>query len=165
MSIKKIIKRLIYKEKADVDTYINYLRSKGMKIGKNLLIPDVHTIVIDETRPWLIEIGDDVAIAAGVTILTHGYDLTVLRKFYGELYGSSGKVVIGNNVFIGINSTILNGVTVGDNVIIGANSLVTKDVPNNCVVAGNPARVIMTLDEYREKRKKEIEDLMKGMWE
>ena len=49
----------------------------------------------------------------------------------------------------------MKGVSIGDNVIIWANSLVNKDVPNNCVVAGNPARVIMTLDEYREKRKKE----------
>lgn len=155
MSIKKIIKKIIYKEKADPESYINYLRSKGMKIGENLLIPDIHSIVIDETRPWLINIGDDVVITAGVNILTHGYDLTVLRKYYGELYGSSGKVVIGNNVFIGVKATILKGVTVGNNVIIGAHSLVTKDVPDNCVVAGNPARVIMTLDEYREKRKQE----------
>ena len=72
MSIKKIIKRIIYKEKADAKTYIKYLRNKGMKIGKNLLIPDLNSIIIDETRPWLIEIGDDVVITAGVSILTHG---------------------------------------------------------------------------------------------
>ena len=155
MSIKKIIKRIIYKEKADAKTYIKYLRNKGMKIGENLFIPDLNSVIIDETRPWLIEIGNDVVITAGVSILTHGYDLSVLRNYYGELYGSSGKVVIGNNVFIGIKSTILKGVTIGDNVIIGANSLVNKDVPNNCVVAGNPAKVIMTLDEYREKRRNE----------
>lgn len=155
MLIKEIIKKIIYKEKANSESYINYLKNKGMKIGKNLLIPDIHSIVIDETRPWLVNIGDDVVITSGVTILTHGYDLTVLRKYYGELYGSSGKVVIGNNVFIGVKSTILKGVTIGNNVIIGANSLVNKDIPDNCVVAGNPARVIMTLDEYREKRKSE----------
>lgn len=67
--------------------------------------------------------------------------------------GSAGKVKIGNNVFIGMQSTILKGVTIGNNVIIGANSLVNKDVPDNCVVAGNPAKVIMSLDEYYEKRK------------
>lgn len=155
MSIKDIFKKLIYKEKASSESYINYLRNKGMKIGKNLLIPDIHSIVIDETRPWLINIGDDVVITAGVHILTHGYDLTVLRKYYGELYGSSGKVTIGNNVFIGVKATILKGVTIGDNVIIGAHSLITKDVPSNCVVGGNPARIIMTLDEYRNKRKQE----------
>lgn len=68
--------------------------------------------------------------------------------------GRRGGVKIGNNVFIGIKSTILKGVHVGNNVIIGANSLVNKDVPDNCVVAGNPARVVMSLEQYYEKRKK-----------
>lgn len=61
---------------------------------------------------------------------------------------------IGNDVFIGMQATILKGVTIGNNVIIGANSLVNKNVPDNTVVAGNPAKVIMTIDEYYEKRKK-----------
>ena len=60
---------------------------------------------------------------------------------------------IGNNVFIGMHSTILKGVHIGNNVIIGANSLVNKDIPDNCVAAGNPCRIIMGLDEYHEKRK------------
>ncbi len=101
----------------------------------------------------MIKIGDDVQITAGVTILTHGYDWSVLKGVYGEILGSSGVVDIGNNVFIGMHSTILKGVHIGNNVIIGANSLVNKDIPDNCVVAGNPCRMIMTLDKYYEKRK------------
>jgi acyl-[acyl carrier protein]--UDP-N-acetylglucosamine O-acyltransferase len=54
-----------------------------------------------------------------------------------------------------MNSTILKGTVIGNNVVIGANSLVSKDIPNNVVVAGNPAKIIMTLDEYLNKRKKE----------
>ena len=54
---------------------------------------------------------------------------------------------------VGMNTIILKGVTVGNNVIIGAGSLVNKDLPDNCVAAGNPARVIMSLQEYYEKRK------------
>ena len=61
---------------------------------------------------------------------------------------------IGNNVFIGMQSTILKGVHIGNNVIIGANSLVNKDIPDNCVAAGNPCKVIMSLEVYHEKRKK-----------
>ena len=57
-------------------------------------------------------------------------------------------MVIGNNVFIGMKSTILKGVHIGDNVIIGANSLVNKDIPDNCVEAGNPCLVIVGLEEY-----------------
>lgn len=85
--------------------------------------------------------------------MTHGYDWAAMKGYYGEICGSAGKVKIGNNVFIGMQATILKGVTVGNNVIIGANSLVNKDIPDNTVVAGNPAIIIMTLDEYYEKRK------------
>lgn len=60
---------------------------------------------------------------------------------------------IGNNVFIGMHTTILKGVHIGNNVIVGANSLVNKNIPDNCVVAGNPCRVVMSLDKYYEKRK------------
>lgn len=52
-----------------------------------------------------------------------------------------------------MHSTILKGVHIGNNVIIGANSLVNKDIPDNCVAAGNPCKVIMSLEEYHEKRK------------
>ena len=85
--------------------------------------------------------------------MTHGFDLSVLKGVYGEILGSSGGVSIGNNVFIGVRTTILKGVHIGNNVIIGANSLVNHDVPDDCVVAGNPAKVIMTMEEYYKKRK------------
>ena len=124
----------------------------GMRIGERTTIFNANTVLIDKTRPWLIEIGDDVQITRGVVILTHGYDWSVLKGKYGEVLGSAGKVKIGNNVFVGMNTMILKGVTIGNNVIIGAGSLVNKDIPDNCVVAGNPARVVMSLEEYHEKR-------------
>lgn len=153
--LKKFIKRMIYKEKYSSEAYIDWLRKQGMKIGERVNIYVPLKTVIDITRPWLIEIGDDVQITEGVTILTHGYDWSVLKGIYGEVLGSSGGVKIGNNVFIGMKSTILKGVHIGNNVIIGANSLVNKDVPDNCVVGGNPAKVIMSIDDYYAKRKKE----------
>ena len=63
----------------------------------------------------------------------------------GKSSDRRGGVKIGNNVFIGMKSTILKGVRIGNNVIIGANSLVNKDVPDNCVVAGNPAKIVKML--------------------
>ena len=132
---------------------IKYLKKIGVHIGNRTTFFDPRSTIIDETRPWMISIGDDVQITAGVTILTHGYDWAVLKRVYGEVLGSSGAVDIGNNVFIGMHATILKGVRIGNNVIIGANSLVNKNIPDNCVAVGNPCRVVMNLDEYHEKRK------------
>ncbi|MDO4978963.1 MAG: acyltransferase [Candidatus Saccharibacteria bacterium] len=154
MKLNKILKRLIMRHKADSEAYIKFLRKKGMRIGDYTVVYIPSRTIIDDSRPWLVEIGHHVKIAAGTTILTHGYDWSVLKVEYGEILGSAGKVKIGNNVFIGVHSTILKGVTIGNNVIIGANSLVNKNVPDNVVVAGNPAKVICSIDEYREKRKK-----------
>ena len=139
--------------KTSSDRYVKYLRKKGVKIGEGTIFFNPSNGCIDLTRPWLIEIGDNVQITKNVTILTHGYDWSVLKGVYGDILGSAGKVVIKNNVFIGFNATILKGVSIGNNVIIGANSLVNKDIPDNVVAAGNPAKVIMTLDEYYKKRK------------
>lgn len=153
--MKDILKKIIYKHKYSSEAYIQYLKNKGMRIGKGTVIFAPRNVTIDETRPWLIEIGNNVQITKNVTILTHGYDWSVLKEKYGDVLGSSGKVKIGDNCFIGMNATILKGINIGKNVIIGANSLVNKDVPDNVVIAGNPAKVIMTIEEYYEKRKKQ----------
>lgn len=152
--LKKLIKKIVRGHKASSKDFIKYLRKKNVKVGEGVAIFDPQSVFIDSTRPCLLEIGNDVQITRGVTILTHGYDWSVIKGVYGEICGSAGKVKIGNNVFIGMQATILKGVTRGNNVIIGANSLVNKDVPDNVVVAGNPARIIMSLEEYYEKRKK-----------
>ena len=151
--IKTLLRKLVYGEKATSESYITYLRSLGMKIGEETTIYVPTKTQIDTTRPWLITIGNNVKITEGVTILTHGFDWSVLKGVYGDILGSGGGVVIGNNVFIGMKSTILKGVHIGNNVIIGANSLVNKDIPDNCVAAGNPCKVIMSLEKYHEKRK------------
>jgi maltose O-acetyltransferase len=72
-------------------------------------------------------------------------------------YTRIGKVTIGNRVFIGASSVILPGVTIGSNVIIGAGSVVTKDIPDNVVAAGNPAKVLMPINDFLTKRQQETE--------
>lgn len=69
-------------------------------------------------------------------------------------FGSAGRVTIKNNVFVGLNSIILKDVVINENSVVGAGSVVAKDVPPGTVVAGNPARPVMTLDRYYEKREK-----------
>ena len=153
MFAKNILKRVLLRQYYSSDTYIRYLRKLGCRIGEGTTIFSPKKTNIDITRPWLITIGNDVQLTEGVTILTHGYDWSVLKGVYGEVLGSSGAVSIGNNVFIGIHTTILKGVHIGNNVIIGANSLVNKNIPDNCVAAGNPCKKVMSLQEYYEKRK------------
>lgn len=150
--VKNKFKR--YYSRRSSDTWLDYLRSTGARIGEGTVIHANPAFVqIDTTRPWLIEIGKNVQLTNGVKILTHGYDWCVIKAVYGEVYGSSGKVKIGDNCFIGMNAVILKGTQLGNNVIVGAGSLVTGGTfPDNCVIAGNPARVICTLEEYRKKR-------------
>lgn len=151
--LKKIIFKLIYRHRASSSALIEYYRNLGMRIGERTVIFSPRSNFIDVTRPWLIDIGSDVQITDGVKILTHGYDWSVIKGIDGCILGSSGKVKIGNNVFIGMNTIILKGCTIGNNVIIGANSLVNKDIPDDVVVGGNPARIICNIDEYIEKRR------------
>ena len=80
-----------------------------------------------------------------------------LPRFYKY---QSGCIEVKNNVFIGSNTIILPNVRIGNNVMIGAGSVVTKDVPDNSVVVGNPARVIESFDEYLEKRNKKEENMI-----
>ena len=91
-------------------------------------------------------------MAPRVHILAHDAST---KTFLG--YTKIGRVTIGNNVFIGAESVVLPGVTIGNNVVVGANSTVTKDVPDNVVVAGTPAKVICSLDEYLAKEKQRME--------
>lgn len=154
-----IIKKL--KAKISSKSYLEYLRYIGCNIGEGTeIFSNPINVFIDPSRPFLIEIGKNCKITRNVTILTHGYDWSVLNGLYGDILGSSGKVSIGNNVFIGMNATILKGTTIGDNVIIGANSLVTSgNYPSNCVISGNPAKVICSIEEYHEKRiKRQLEE-------
>ncbi len=145
-------------------SYVKYLRKKGVKVGENTVFFGIKGV--DIPRPCLINIGDNCNIASGVWILSHGYDWAVLRELYHEVLCSSGKVTIEDNVFIGTNAIILKGVTIGKNSIIGAGSIVTRDIPENSVAAGNPCRVIMGIHEYYEKRKKQyIEEAKRYAYE
>ena len=67
MGIKAIIRKMVYGAKADSESYVKYLRQKGMRIGERTTIYSPSNTLVDETRPWLIEIGDDVKLTHGVT--------------------------------------------------------------------------------------------------
>ena len=127
------------------------LRKGGAEIGENIAWFS-HDIVIDTSRPYLLHIGNFSKITRGVIILTHDYSLSVMRRVYGDWIGEGQETYIGDNCFIGMNSIILMGARIGDNCIVGAGSVVCGTFPDNVVIAGNPAKVICTLDEHYKKR-------------
>jgi acetyltransferase-like isoleucine patch superfamily enzyme len=131
--------------------FLKYLKKKGIKIGKNVFFVSPKDTIIDLTRPYLIEIGNDVLFCPGIKMLTHGADWFVLREIYHRPFGSAGTIKIGNNVFIGHNVIILKNIQIGNNVIIGSGSIITKDVPDNCIVAGNPAKIISNIEKLYNK--------------
>ncbi len=107
------------------------------------------------TEPNLVEIGNDCLFAVEVKIFTYDGGIKVVNALHypQKSMDKIGKVKIGNNCFIGYRAIILPNVTIGNNCIIGAGSVVSKNIPDNCVAAGVPARVICTVDEYHEKCK------------
>lgn len=105
--------------------------------------------------PELIKFHNNVIVTSNVTFVTHDvFHLGLNYLNQGEFLYNNGCIEIMDNVFIGCNSTILSNIKIGPNVVIGAGSVVTKDVPPNSVVAGNPAKVIGSFDDYVNKRKK-----------
>lgn len=139
-----IVKEMVYRLRGEYTT--EKLIKMGMKVGKNF--GRLNGVILDPSHCWLIEIGDNVTLAPRVHILCHDAST---KQFLD--YTKIGKVKIGNNVFIGAESVVLPNVKIGSNVIIGANSTVTKDISDNVVAAGNPAKVICSLDEYLERHK------------
>jgi len=111
-----------------------------MKIGEDCLINNVSF----STEPYLIEVGDHVAIAAGSEFITHDGAIWCFRD---EMKNADvfGAIKIGNNVFIGNNCTILPNTIVGENCIIGAGSTVRGQFPDNSVIIGNPAKVVLSM--------------------
>ena len=140
-----LIKEFIYRIRGEYTT--EKLIRMGMKVGNHF--ERLNGVILDPSHCWLIEIGENVTLAPRVHILCHDAST---KNFLG--YTKIGRVTIGNNVFIGAETVIMPGVTIGNNVIIGANSTVTHDVSDGVVVAGSPAKVISTLDNYLTKVKK-----------
>lgn len=136
--ITRFYKRVFF----DAEKYARYL---GVTIGNDCRI----ATRFFGSEPYLINIGNHVQITKGVRFATHGAGWVFRSKY--PTFDVFGKIVVGNNVYIGNNSIILPGVTVGDNVIIGAGSVVTKSILGGSIVGGNPAKVIGRINDLEER--------------
>lgn len=122
-------------------------RHMGVKIGKNCIIETRNW----SSEPYLVTIGNNVAITRGVSIHTHGGGRTI-RQQHPD-FDIFGKVVIEDWAYIGAFSQIMPGVTIGEGALVAAGSVVTKSVAPHTVVGGNPAKYICTTEEYYERNK------------
>ncbi len=149
MGIKSSIKKYLYR-KLNLSIVVgedDFIRLGG-KLGSDC---EIYPNVEFGSEPYLIQIGNHVRITNGVRFVTHDGGVWVLRELGMENIDIFGKITIGNNVHVGWNAIIMPNVHIGNNVVIGAGAVVTKDIPDNSVAVGVPARVIETIDEYREK--------------
>ena len=119
----------------DDDVRIQELRAMGARIGRNVFLgADVY---IERDFAPLLTIEDGVVLARGVTLLLHD---SALNNVAGEPL-KFGRVVLRENCYVGVNSTVLCGVEIGPRALLGACSLVTSDIPGDMVAYGQPARV------------------------
>ncbi|WP_407530741.1 acyltransferase [Vibrio parahaemolyticus] len=128
---------------------VSYAKKIGVNIKGSVFIYG-SSYEMFSAEPYLVSLGDNVYISVDARLVCHDGSTLPFRKQHPD-FELAGKIDVGDNVFIGTRAMILPGVTIGNNCIVGACSVVTRDVPDNTVVAGNPARMIKSTDEFLEK--------------
>ncbi len=129
----------------------------NIEVGENFFA-NYNFTVLDVGR---VRIGENAQIAPNVSIYTAGHPVHPDSRNSGYEYGIG--ITIGDNVWIGGNACIMPGVTIGNNVVIGGGSVVTRDIPDNVIAAGNLCRVIRSItdadrDYYYKDRKFDVQD-------
>ncbi len=145
--IKHIMKSIIYK----LFSANKVAELEGVHYGNNCKFMTKNF----GSEPYLIHIGNNFATSSGVTFVTHDGSVHVLRNIFDDMKNIDlfDPIYIGNNVFIGINATILPGSKIGNNVIVGAGSVVKGVLKSDSVYAGVPVKYICSIAEYTKKNK------------
>lgn len=127
--------------------FVTRAKRKGLTCGNGCSFVTMPKM----TEPFLVKMGNNVRLSYNVQLICHDGGRFVLDNLYPQdsPFYKFGKITIGDNVFIGANSTILPGVTIGNNVVIATGSVVTKDVPSGEVWGGVIAKRISSIEEYR----------------
>lgn len=113
----------------------------NIELGDNFYA-NMNCIILDEAK---VTFGNNVFVAPGCGFYTAGHPLDVKQRNAGLEYAL--PITVGDNVWFGAQCIVLPGVTIGNNTVIGAGSVVTRNIPDNVVAAGNPCRVIRSIDE------------------
>jgi len=130
---------------------VGFARSLGVRVGNNVRFYGMSKAMFG-SEPWMISIGNDCYITAGVQFINHDGGTLILRKEEPTLEWTA-PIEIGNDVYIGVRTIILPNVKIGNRCIVGAGSIVSKNIPDNSVYAGVPAKYICSTDEYLLKMK------------
>lgn len=148
LKIKRILLKTIFR-KYNGFKRAQYLKEFFYYVGENV------AIYTDDFgfEPYLVYIDDDVTIASQAMLITHDASCYNIRRFLAtdKKLTKLGSIILERNCFIGARAIIMPGVTVGKNSIVAAGAIVTKDIPENTVVGGNPAKVICTVNEFAMK--------------
>lgn len=142
-----VLKYLVSQVRAKLDP-IGYARGLGVQMGENVRFYGMRPGMFS-TEPWLISIGNNVYITNGCQFITHDGGTLILRREVPDLE-LTAPIVVGDDVYIGLNTLILPGAHIGNRVIIGAGSVVRGHIPDDSVAAGVPARVIKSLEDYKK---------------
>lgn len=140
------LKEMNEEYKYDHFTIAEKFRKQGAKVGEHCSI-QINRLA---SEPYLVEIGNNVVIAAGVSLITHDGASVVFRDEFPALR-HFGKIVIEDNCFIGSRTIITAGVRIGKGSVVGPLSVVLRDVKPGSMVIGNPAIQVSTVEKYKEQ--------------
>ncbi|KQO62788.1 acyltransferase [Curtobacterium sp. Leaf261] len=134
------------------------LRRRGAEVGEALWLSS--RAYYDPGPDCLLTIEDGVVVSNDVRLLTHDFSMTNVARELSALAEDESlhmrsRIVLRRNAFVGMGAIVLPGVTIGRGSVVGAGSVVTKDVPDGVVVAGNPARAVTSIEEYHVRRRGE----------
>lgn len=151
----KMIINYIKKMTMSKEDYVIYLKKNGVRIGEGC---DINKTANFGSEPWLIKIGNNVRITQRVQFITHDGGLWTLRKM-GLIDNEAvkyGNIEIADNCNISWDVTIMPNVRIGKNCIIACGAVVTKDIPDNEIWGGVPAKRIESIEEYYSKIKDKV---------
>ena len=129
---------------------VEHARDLGVKIGNDCRLYSCGFF----SEPYLVEIGDNVIVSGEVKFVTHDGGIFLLKDRIPNVRGHFGKIIIGNNCFIGMGVILLPNITIGNNCIIGAGSVVMSSFPDNSIIMGNPAKQIFKFEMYSKMKSK-----------